>query len=293
MTEFTIRNHVLFVDGKQVAFRHSPNRSGTIVPDVLVLHDTAGRIEGKGESSIEWLCNPQARASAHLVMGREGDITQLVPFNVAAWHAGPSSFKGRNNVNAFSVGIEIVNPGSMTELAGRAKPWWDQTFDKAQYGIERRSTREHGDALWMPYTARQIEVSKLLCRALVRHYSIKDVTTHWAISPGRKVDTNPLFPLEDVRGYALGGGVPAPSAPASPPASKPAPAAPPAKTAAGKFGDVTADRLNFRRTANGEIIGSLPRGTRVEVNYFEREWINVTTPAGYSGFVHSNFVSII
>jgi N-acetylmuramoyl-L-alanine amidase len=286
MAEFTIRNHLLYRDGKQVPFRATPNRGGIIVPEVLVEHDTAGRIDGN--SSVEWLCDPQAKASAHLVMARdaEASITQLVPFNAAAWHAGPSSYKGRQNVNAFSIGIEIVNPGSMTELNGRAKPWWDQTFDKAQYGIVRRATKEHGDALWMPYTASQIEISKQLGRALVRHYALKDVTTHWAISPGRKVDTNPLFPLDEVRSFALGGGLAAAGTTIA------APTAVPPRTAS-RIGTVTADKLNFRRTANGEITGSLPRGTLIEINFFEREWINVTTPAGYSGFVHSNFVTIV
>lgn len=278
-----VRNHLLFLDGKQVPFRATPNKSGVIKPQVLVMHDTAGRIEDGGASSVSWLCNPKARASAHIVMGRDGEIVQLAPFNIATWHAGASSYRGRSNVNAFSIGIEIVNPGAMTERGGKAKPWWDQLFDIAQYGIERKKTKEHGEALWMPYTAAQIAMSKDMGRAIVRAYGLTDVTTHWFIAPGRKVDTNPLYPLAEVRAFALDTAFVPPAEPEKKPdAPKPD----------GKIGVVTADKLNFRRSPMGEITGSLPKGTRIEINSQVEEWLHVTTPAGYSGYVHGGYVEI-
>jgi len=47
------------------------------------------------------------RVSAHLLINREGVLTQFVPFNKRAWHAGESKYKGRENCNDFSVGIEL------------------------------------------------------------------------------------------------------------------------------------------------------------------------------------------
>jgi AmpD protein len=45
--------------------------------------------------------------SSHLLIDREGNITQFVPFNKRAWHAGVSEFQGRQRCNDFSIGIEL------------------------------------------------------------------------------------------------------------------------------------------------------------------------------------------
>jgi N-acetylmuramoyl-L-alanine amidase len=58
----------------------------------------------------------------------------------------------------------------------------------------------------MPYTDVQVAMVTSLGKAIVGAYLLKDVSTHFAISPGRKVDVNPLFPLEQVRKATLGPG---------------------------------------------------------------------------------------
>jgi N-acetylmuramoyl-L-alanine amidase len=242
---YSVKSHRLQRDGAAVPFRATPNRnSGTIVPSVIVLHDTAGRLDG--DSSVAWLCNKEARASAHFVVGRAGEVTQLAPINIATWHAGASRHAGRANVNGFSVGIEIVNPGMLQAAAGgKARAWFGATFDIARHGIEARTTPEHGAGLWMPYTEAQIEAVAAMCSALVAACpTITDITTHWAISPGRKMDTNPLFPLAQVRGRVFGRQDVAP----------------------GAVGDaVTTAAVNMRRWPSlaDNIIGVLPRGSRV------------------------------
>jgi AmpD protein len=45
--------------------------------------------------------------SAHLLIRRDGECVQFVPFNKRAWHAGKSNFRGRENCNDFSIGIEL------------------------------------------------------------------------------------------------------------------------------------------------------------------------------------------
>ena len=78
-------------------------QGGRLEPTLIVLHDTAGRL-AKG-SSVAWLCNPKAKASAHLVVERDGSVTQLAEFDPpVAWHAGQSSWRGRSGCNAFAIG---------------------------------------------------------------------------------------------------------------------------------------------------------------------------------------------
>jgi len=68
--EFEIRGHRLH--GKDVTYTETPNREGRIDPKYLVFHYTAGR---NAQSSVNWLTNPDASASAHLVVGRDGKVT--------------------------------------------------------------------------------------------------------------------------------------------------------------------------------------------------------------------------
>ena len=49
----------------------------------------------------------EMKVSSHLFIDREGQITQFVPFDKAAWHAGISEFNGKENCNEFSIGIEL------------------------------------------------------------------------------------------------------------------------------------------------------------------------------------------
>ncbi|WP_170936919.1 N-acetylmuramoyl-L-alanine amidase [Rhodomicrobium sp. R_RK_3] len=139
------------------------------------------------------------------MVDREGKVTQLAPFNLIAWHAGQSSYKGRRGVNGFGIGIEMVGPGQMTSSKpGFARAWFGEDFPIDKYDIRRMRTPAHGDGWWMPFTEPQVRMTIALCKALVAAYHLKDITTHWAISPKRKVDPNPLFPLELCRELALG-----------------------------------------------------------------------------------------
>ena len=106
-----IDNHRLIADnGQPVRYVETPNHGGVMTPEYLVMHYTAG---SSAESAVAWLCNPEAKASAHLVIGRDGSITQLAAFNRSAWHAGQSRWAGRNSLNAFSIGIELDNAGKL------------------------------------------------------------------------------------------------------------------------------------------------------------------------------------
>ena len=80
-----IRNHRLFKeDGKQVPFVTSPNIGGVIQPRFLIIHYTAA---SSAAGTISWFQNRTSKVSAHLVIARDGSITQMVAFNRLAQHA--------------------------------------------------------------------------------------------------------------------------------------------------------------------------------------------------------------
>ena len=84
----------------ELAWRHTPNFSSRHASpvDLLVWHETQGGYAG----SVNWLCNPQAQASAHLVIREDGlEATQLVKLSEKAWHAAA--------FNSRSVGVEHAN----------------------------------------------------------------------------------------------------------------------------------------------------------------------------------------
>jgi N-acetylmuramoyl-L-alanine amidase len=96
----------------------SPNFDArTAPPDMLVLHYTGMRT---GEEALARLRDPEAKVSSHYVVEEDGRVLRLVPEERRAWHAGVSFWKGERNVNAASIGVEIVNPGH--EFGYRAFP---------------------------------------------------------------------------------------------------------------------------------------------------------------------------
>ena len=97
------------------------------------------------------------KVSAHFLVRREGELIQLVPCAKRAWHAGPSSWRGRERCNDFSVGVELEGAD-------------DRAYSDRQY-------------------ARLAE----LLAALRRRYPIVDVVGHIDIALGRKTDPGPAF----------------------------------------------------------------------------------------------------
>ena len=84
-----------------------PRRNGCR-PDMLILHYT-----GMDDVRVacRWLCNPVSRVSCHYLIDERGTIIQMVDEELRAWHAGVSSWKGDEDINSRSIGIEIHNPG--------------------------------------------------------------------------------------------------------------------------------------------------------------------------------------
>lgn len=152
--------------------RLSPNcearpKGGPI--DILVMHYTGMRT---AEEALERMCDPTAKVSAHYCIDTDGTIIRLVPEDKCAWHAGASYWRGFQNVNPRSIGIELVNPG-----------------------------HEFG---YVPFPEVQMTALILLSSAVIRRHSIpkRNIVGHSDIAPSRKQDPGELF---DWKRLALAG----------------------------------------------------------------------------------------
>lgn len=152
----------------------SPNfdeRPGSEAPSLVVIHAISLPPDEFGGPGVEQLftnrLNPdehpyyagihQLRVSAHFFIRRDGEIVQFVPAGERAWHAGVSTWHGRERCNDFSIGIELEGCDSLP-------------FEPCQY--ERLAE---------------------LLKVLQARYPISGITGHSDIAPGRKTDPGPCF----------------------------------------------------------------------------------------------------
>jgi N-acetylmuramoyl-L-alanine amidase len=126
------------------------------------------------QAAIDRLRDPVARVSSHYVVDEDGTITQLVPEELRAWHAGVSYWRGTRVLNDGSVGIEIVNPG-----------------------------HEWG---YRPFPEAQIAAVIDLCSAILWRHAIPagNVVAHSDIAPDRKQDPGELFPWALLAEHGIG-----------------------------------------------------------------------------------------
>lgn len=195
-----LRHRLHHDDGTPYEWRPSPNRGGRLEPEYLVMHYTAGR---SLEESVDWLTNRQSRASAHVVIGRDGTIVQLVSFDTIAWHAGASSWEGRTGLNRWSIGIELDNAGKLFRHGTRWRAWFGDVYDPADV-LDATHKNESTPAGWHIYSPVQIAAALELSSLLVARYGLLDVVGHDDISPGRKVDPGPAFPMASFRARIFG-----------------------------------------------------------------------------------------
>jgi N-acetylmuramoyl-L-alanine amidase len=192
-------------DATPCPFQPSPNRGGELRPSFLLMHYTVGR---DAASSVRWLCNPAARASAHLVIGRDGSIAQLVPFDGVAWHAGASSWRHDGvritGLNHHSIGIELDNPGRLVRQGGRWRSLaLGTTYEDADV-IEAVHPHETRPAGWCLYPPLQLEAAFEVVSTLQRAYGLKDILGHEDVAPSRKSDPGPAFPMQSFRARLFG-----------------------------------------------------------------------------------------
>ncbi|OYY74592.1 MAG: N-acetylmuramoyl-L-alanine amidase [Gammaproteobacteria bacterium 28-57-27] len=151
---------------------HCDARSQDVEPELIVVH---GISLPPGEFGGAWIddlflghldasAHPyfaaiaHLRVSAHLLIRRDGAVTQYVPFGLRAWHAGVSSFVGRAGCNDFSIGIELEGTDEI------------------------------------PYTEAQYAALAEVIAALHTAYpSLRAIAGHADIAPGRKTDPGASF----------------------------------------------------------------------------------------------------
>lgn len=197
-----VRRHKLVLDnGERARFERTPNMGEAMEPRFLVMHYTAGPAL---ESSVRWLRRREARASAHLVIGRDGSVVQLAPFDRIAWHAGVSRWNGIEGLNRCSIGIELDNAGRLKrEGGGEWRSWFGRTYPEDEVMVAPHK-HEVEDSGWHTFTPEQIEAALETAATLVSRYGLEDVLGHDDISPGRKVDPGPAFPMGSFRARLLG-----------------------------------------------------------------------------------------
>lgn len=202
-----IKNHKLVTE-PNIDYVKSANMGSQFNPEFLVIHFTAGR---SFDRSLRTLTKRRSsgNVSAHLLIGRDGQITQMVPFNRVAWHAGKSEWaadgKEYVGLNSYSIGVELENFGRLTK---RADGKWVTYFnvvvddeDVIEAGHKRTPNRIRG---WHTYTSRQLEALEDVSDLLFDRYDLKDVVGHEDVAPTRKTDPGPAFPMDNLRSLLVG-----------------------------------------------------------------------------------------
>jgi AmpD protein len=170
----------LLIGARQVLSPHCDARPPGVTADLLVLHGISLPPNEFGGPWIDRLftgslapaAHPYfaqiagARVSAHVLIRRDGEIVQYVPFDQRAWHAGASQFEGRAACNDFSIGIEFEGTD-------------DSAYEPAQY-----------------------TAAAAVLRALLRAYpalAVARIVGHSDIAPGRKTDPGEAFDWAGMR----------------------------------------------------------------------------------------------
>ncbi len=144
--------------------------------DTLVLHYTGMQT---GQAALERMCDAHAQVSAHYMVWEDGRVVQLVGEDKRAWHAGVSEWRGDTNLNARSIGIEIVNGGHDWPLEDGSLP---------------------------PYPDVQISAVIELCNGIRARWSIPQVRVvgHSDVAPTRKADPGEHFPWQRLAEAGIG-----------------------------------------------------------------------------------------
>ena len=194
----TIVNHRIHVGGVPVEWRPTKHVGGLMEPQLILTHETWGHF--KNDSAIEWLRSNPKKVSAHAVIRRDGSIVQLADLNRTTNHAGDSEWQGRRNLNGFAIGYELEGPGWLFK---RGKDKAVSTFALVlplEDCVEIDSSAHGGARWWLPYTDLQMETYRELCEATVGAYQrVASIAGHYEVSPGRKFDPSPLFPMDSFR----------------------------------------------------------------------------------------------
>ena len=262
------------IDSEHAAFDEVDKTSGafdTGLPDTIVVHYTAGP---SVSSAVNTFKDPSVKASAHVVVDYDGAITQLIPFNKIGWHAGESTWLDRTDLNNYSIGIEIVNAGRLEKSGSVWRSWFGKKYEEDDVVQAVHRNEDHA-TWWHVYTEQQITAVYELCRQLMNTYNIKHILGHEEISPGRKSDPGPAFPLDKLRDRLLHSNRKDQEE----------------HEEDWKTGVVTASALNIRSgptASSGTVSNPLSRNTKVSILKEQNGWYNVEVKI--RGWVSKNYI---
>lgn len=200
MTDYKVYNNILIQ--KDCFVRQEPvvNKSiGRNICDFVIIHFTGSPKGIQGD--IEWAKNPNSKVSFHLLVDKNGTVIQCANFREITWHAGVSQWKSTNNknriyknLNKYSIGIEIDNVGQLFYRNGKFFNAWNKEYD-GNLIYHNKSDNTY----WEAYTQKQLDTVFKLSLLLANTYSCVDILGHNDISPGRKIDPGPAFPMNILR----------------------------------------------------------------------------------------------
>ena len=251
-----------------VTFDANPHHGGAITPRFIVMHYTAGSSMLGSVRAIK-----DRGLSAHLFVERDGAVIQTVDFNRQAYHAGESTWRGFNGLNRHSIGIEVANIGFLDKST---KDGWTRQELRRTYSPEEVVVARHRNGgpqmVWEKFPEAQLQALETITRALRLAYpTIQEVVGHDDISPTRKVDPGPAFPMERFR---------------SPPTLR--------ADDAGEFEVAARDELNLRGGPGSDfaVLKKLLPGTRLRVLREEGVWrmVDLQGDGVQDGFVHGAYL---
>ncbi|MGX9963668.1 N-acetylmuramoyl-L-alanine amidase [Roseomonas sp. F4] len=254
---------------RDTLFEPTEHMGPEITPRFLVMHYTAG---GSARNSVRAI---QDRGlSAHIFVDRDGTVIQTVPFNRLAYHAGASHWRGHDGLNTSSIGIEIANLGWLDrkEGAGWTRAGLNRVLPAEEVVVAAH--RNGGPIMgWEAYPEAQLKAVEALTRAILTAYpTIQEVVGHDDISPGRKQDPGPAFPMARFQNLrsAL------------------------AANDLGAFEVASRDTLNLRGGPGTgfAVLRKLPPGTMLRVLREDGDWrlVDLQGDAVPDGFVHGAFL---
>lgn len=186
----------------------------------LVMHFTAGR---GFDSTVSYFKDPANKVSAHLVVGRKGELVQMVPFDRPAWHAGAASqwqyekvVKREPNfpdvvqtvvckgMNFYALGIEFDNYGPLRLVGKKICTWFGREVPSSEVvEVDPKARGTFGTRFWHAYSPFQLDLAERLATILVRGFNLRGIVGHSTILPG-KTDPGPLFPLAHISALVHG-----------------------------------------------------------------------------------------
>lgn len=167
--------------------------------EAVIIHFTAAG----ARSSLNTL-RGEAPVSVQIAIDMDGKIYQMLDFNEIAWHAGRSEYKGKEDWNRRSIGIELINYGPLTKDSnGKYRSLFNTTIPEEEVFMDKHINDSSESFYWHKYSNAQLDAAFQLTRLLVRTYRLRLVLGHEEISPVRKVDPGPAFPMELFRSAVL------------------------------------------------------------------------------------------